>query len=57
MKTFTNILYLLLFLAAVFAVTFFLPSWVVDGLIILLLMTLLLAVSSFIKRDNNGKEN
>lgn len=56
MKTTFNILYLLLFIAAIFAITYFLPSWVVEGFVLFLLVTILLAISSLIKTNKHGKD-
>ena len=57
MKTTFNILYLLLFMAAIFAITYFLPSWVVEGFVLFLLVTILLAISALIKTNKHGKDN
>lgn len=51
-----NFVYLLLFVAVVLAVCFYSPVWVVNGIIIILLITVVLSVSYIISKGMKDGE-
>lgn len=55
MKKIINLAIFALFVAFILAITFFLPSFVVDAIIILLMMTILILIVD--KTDGYGKSN